>query len=316
MASIHRKTEVRVGVIALTAIVLLVAGIMWGKGSGIGVDRKEVVIEFDNAAGISTGTNVYLYGVKVGDLSDVSIQDKGAKVVAHINSNIDLHDDAYASIQVMELTGGKKIEIFPGSAGGLLTDHIVIPGRNQADIGAIIAVAQDLVTNAGPLFKRADTVLAVISQLIGDKRLQRNISTAADQFAAASVELNQILRENKGRISSAITSVDLLATDLQQFVGRNEGDMEAIIKSGRTLVGNASTALVGAQDVMLRVDRLVRRLDSIAVDLREGDGTISRFLYDKSFALELDSALNGIGRFIDNIDRRGVNVNVGVGHKK
>ncbi|MGE3801576.1 MAG: MlaD family protein [Candidatus Kapaibacterium sp.] len=316
MAASTRKTEIRVGIITIAALVLLVAGIMWGKGNGIGVDRKKITIEFDDAAGITAGAKVYLYGVEIGSISGVSIEGKGARVIAHISRGISIYKDAYATIQVMELTGGKKIELSPGSSGGELSGEIVLPGKNQADIGGIIAVAQDLVMNVGPLLKRADTALAAISNLIGDKRLQQNIATAADQFAAASVELNSILRENRGRVSTTLASVEGLTADLHEFVGRNEGGVERIIQSTGAFVDEASQTLKESQEVILRVDRLVSRLDSIAVDLRQGDGTISRFMYDKALAQEIDSALAGLKKFIEDVDRRGINVNVGVGHKK
>ncbi len=316
MAVVLRKTEIRVGLITLLALVLLVAGIMWGKGTGIGVDRREIVIEFDNAAGVSGGTVVYLYGVRIGTITNVSIQGKGAEVVAHIDRDVTLYDDAYATIQVMELTGGKKIELFPGSQGDVLTGRARLPGRNQADIGAIIAVAQELATNVEPLLLRADSLLADLSAVIGDENFQRNVTTAADQFAEISVQLNGILRENRGRISTTLIAVEELSTDLQQFVARNEGGVEDLLLSTGRLVDNASQTLEDSRGVVARVDLLIRRLDSLAVDLREGDGTVSRFIYDKSFALQLDSAMMGIRRFLDNIDRRGVNVNVGVGHKK
>ncbi len=316
MADSSRKFEIRVGLISLCALGLLIAGIMWGRGEGIGVDRKEIVIEFDNASGISTRTPVYLYGVKVGNVQKVAVLEHGARVVAHVNRDVKLYNNASAAIQVMELTGGKKVELFPGSEGKEMVDDIVLPGKNQADIGAMMALAQDLVTELSPVLRRAVTALAGLAALVGDEGLQQNIATAADQFAASSIQLNALLRENRGRVSETLASVERLSNDLQAFVGNNADDLKKIIESAHTVAEDASRTLRESEDVLQRIDRLVVSIDSIAGDVRDGHGPLSRLLYDKSLALQLDSALSTLRMVLKDIDRRGIDVNVELGHKR
>lgn len=315
MASSSKATEIRVGLITLVALVLLVAGVMWGKGAGIGVDHKRVTIEIDNAAGVSGGTSVYLYGVKIGQVVSVSAEDDGAEIVTSIERGVELHRDASAVIQVMELTGGKKVELDPGVQGEPVAGDVRIEGRNQADIGAIIAVAQDLVTNVGPLLRQADSALGYLTDLIGDKGLQRDIKTAANQLASASVDLNVILRENKGRISRTMASVENISGNLDGFLQRNGPGVERIIRSTNGITDDASEAIGEARALIARVDGLTRRLDSITVDLKHGDGTISRFLYSSQLADQVDSTMVAIRKFLEDIEGKGVNVNVGVGHK-
>lgn len=127
----------------LGAIVLLVAVgfiIFAFKSSGLssGGDGYEIIAEFDNASGLTPGTDVRVAGVKIGTVVSQRLDPKTffAKVVLSIDNSIELPSDTSARIVPEGLLGGNFVELEPGGD----TEIIVPGGEVQYTQGAINVV--------------------------------------------------------------------------------------------------------------------------------------------------------------------------------
>jgi hypothetical protein len=54
-------------------------------------------------------------------------------------------------------------------------------------------------------------------------------------------------------------------------------------------------------------------INDVVLEIKKGDGTIGRLIYDKNMGARLDSALTTLGSFVDAVSKHGVNVNVRLG---
>ena len=103
------------GIVLLVAVGFLVFAF---KSSGLSSDGGgyEVTAEFDNATGLSPGTDVRMAGVKIGTVVSQRLDPKTffAKVVLSIDSSIELPLDTSARIVPEGLLGGNFVELEPG----------------------------------------------------------------------------------------------------------------------------------------------------------------------------------------------------------
>lgn len=78
-----------------------------------------VKADFSNISGLKINAPVQMFGVKIGFVQDISIdQDKGvATVVMRIDKEIKLTDDAIVSVKTSGLIGDKFLKIAPGGLG-------------------------------------------------------------------------------------------------------------------------------------------------------------------------------------------------------
>jgi len=118
----------------LGAVVLLVAGIFLAfsmragdvSASGSGY---EITADFAGIGGLSVGDDVQISGVKVGAVSDVSLDEETflARVRLTVNEDLELPTDTAALISSESLLGGKYLALEPGA------DEEIIPngGRVQ-----------------------------------------------------------------------------------------------------------------------------------------------------------------------------------------
>jgi phospholipid/cholesterol/gamma-HCH transport system substrate-binding protein len=98
-------------VVALAFLAYAVAHSGRTGGSGYTLQAR-----FDHIDGLSTGGDVKIAGVKVGTVTDVSIDPKTfvAVVTITVRDNIQLPKDSAASIVSESLLGGKYISVSPG----------------------------------------------------------------------------------------------------------------------------------------------------------------------------------------------------------
>lgn len=125
------------GIVLLVAVGFLVFAF---KSSGLSSDGGgyEVTAEFDNATGLSPGTDVRMAGVKIGTVVSQRLDPKTffARVVMSIDSSIELPLDTSARIVPEGLLGGNFVELEPGGD----TENIKPGGKLEYTQGAINVV--------------------------------------------------------------------------------------------------------------------------------------------------------------------------------
>jgi phospholipid/cholesterol/gamma-HCH transport system substrate-binding protein len=114
-------------VVAVAAAFLFFAYTTTGSGS---VSGYEILARFSSADGISSGTDVRLHGIKIGTVSDITLDPKTYMAIAHfsIKKDVQIPDDSAAKITSSGLLGSSYVAIQPGGSdknikqGGELTN--------------------------------------------------------------------------------------------------------------------------------------------------------------------------------------------------
>lgn len=103
-------------VVLLGAFVFLVYS--YGKGDIAEVSGYPVYAEFSGIGGLKVGDSVEISGVKIGQVSDVSLDHTKflAKVTMEIEDSIKLPDDTAALISSVSMLGGRYLSLEPGSS--------------------------------------------------------------------------------------------------------------------------------------------------------------------------------------------------------
>jgi phospholipid/cholesterol/gamma-HCH transport system substrate-binding protein len=89
---------------------------------------------FDNIAGLKTGDQVELAGVKIGKVSGIGLDGNRAHVVMRVNAGVQIDDEAIASVYTSGLIGDKYVSIALGPSDKDLADGGVIHQTQSAFI--------------------------------------------------------------------------------------------------------------------------------------------------------------------------------------
>ena len=116
--------ETVVGAIVL-GIAIFFAVLLWRFSDvGFGTGQYTVDAKFRSAEGITVGTDVRLAGVKIGSVSNLSLDPQTFQAIARlsIKPEYQMPDDSAAIISSEGLLGGSFVEILPGGSYELMED--------------------------------------------------------------------------------------------------------------------------------------------------------------------------------------------------
>jgi phospholipid/cholesterol/gamma-HCH transport system substrate-binding protein len=116
--------ELAVGLFVIAGIVCLgYLSIKLGKMEVFGGEGYEIHAIFSDSGGLRSGSSVQIAGVQVGRVKKITLEDYQAEVVIRLSQNVEIQEDAIASIKTKGLIGEKYVEITPGGA-----EEIIPPG--------------------------------------------------------------------------------------------------------------------------------------------------------------------------------------------
>ena len=115
----ENKLEVIIGAVVIAVALGFVVFLYQSTGLSVSNSRHyELKADFRSADGIHVGTDVRLAGVKVGTVSDLSLNVDTYRAEAElaIENAVDIPEDSALTVSSEGLLGGNFIEIIPGAS--------------------------------------------------------------------------------------------------------------------------------------------------------------------------------------------------------
>jgi len=276
-------------------IILAILGYFVLKIEDIHPNRKglkSVAAVFDSVAGLDNKSKVRVAGVPVGEVKDIELQKNGkAKVTMEIDTDVELHDGAYARVVNLGLLGEKYVEIVPGPPTAPRAEGRVLRGTQPASIddvtNQISAIATDVkaiteslrTVMAGPQGEqRLSEIVENVRQITGQVReLVAANRTNVDATLANAREITAQLRDEVPKLTSSIEKV---ANSLNSTLGENRQDVRQVVENLRKLSGDLKTT--------------TENLNAITGQVRSGEGTVGKLLYSDEAHQRLTTALTAV----------------------
>ncbi len=311
--NISKNTEIKVGIVSLAAVILFVLGISMGKGFKFSTGATLLNMRFPASGGIQESAPVVVNGVDRGDVISVK-NDNGSVLITAAMDNIDdLKNDAHARITILEITGGKKIEIFPGTSGESFVVGDEIQGSTPPDISELVALFGEVSGDAIGLVRRLDTIASGITNMLEDGKLTNDIKLTVSNLKNISDNANTLIDDNYNNIQNSLNNLAIITQDLKVAIKDNEPKVSSIIAELENTIKDIKPIINKTDNAIASADKLISQLNDIAQEVKDGEGFANKLIYDKQFAGTLDSALTDIYKFIKFIEENGVNVNLRLG---
>lgn len=306
-----KSNEIKTGIVSLLALVILVVSINYvNKRSG---DKDfEVKFLFDRSVGIKPSAPIYVNGVERGSINSIENYNGQALITGSLDNIDDLKEDANASILVLELTGGKKIEINPGDSNNNFTGEF-IPGENISDLSELVEKLTLIADDAGDLVNRLDTLGSSVNNIISDTSFVNNLKSAVSEGNQLIYNANQLITGNYDKINVMIADLKSISSTLKTSIDKNEPKISTIITKLDNTLNSADSLFNNANTIALNTDQLISRINNIVNDIKSNNSTMNKIIYDEEFATRLDSAVVNLSELVKFIEQYGVNVNLRIG---
>jgi phospholipid/cholesterol/gamma-HCH transport system substrate-binding protein len=300
----RRANYALVGTVTVGLTVGLFAFIVWLAGFSFNkhYDLYDVVF-IGPVRGISEGGEVHFNGIKVGEVTKLSLDPSDPnRVIARVRltAGVPVRVDSYAILEPQGITGVNYIQITGGAQGKpFLKD--VTPRGQVPIIHSQKSTLADLLEGGGTVVQRAVETLDRVNRLLSDKNIQ-DISDTIDDFKAMGDELRErraIIADAQKAIQDAdetVRSVNQLAQSSDKLVngdGRRAlanladaaEDLKATSHQARTMLSKldgptsdfATTGLPQLSATIVSLQQTSKSLDALARELQQSpQGALSK----------------------------------------
>ncbi len=308
-----KSLEIKVGIVSVIAIILLIIGISVGSEINIKPNAKLLKIKFTNSGGVKTSSAVSINGIEDGIVQSINSTTGGVIIEVLIDSKFDLREDAKAIILLKEITGGKKIEITPGTSPNKFNYSNILIGESSADIGDLVAVLGSVSGDIVSLMRRLDTMTSAINELILDEAFITSVKSSVMNLDSLVVSARQIIDRNTSKINSTMDDISELSKNANDLVGTNKEKINKLINDLDDISKDLNGLLSNADLTVKDINSILKDVKKITEDINSKENTIGKFIRDPQFANRLDSAFINLKSLIEKIEQHGVNVNVRLG---
>lgn len=308
-----RKKELIVGLVAIAGILILIIGIMLGKNFSLSGQEKTLQLMFPSSGGIKPSAPVVVNGVERGKVSSIENTKDSVLITVVMDDISDIHTDATARISILEITGGKKLEIYPGLASEGISPNMIIRGKTASDLSDLVADIGEVSDNLKHIVRGLDTLIVNTNNLLGDTTFITELKSTVSNASETMVKINSIVTTNESAINSSITNLSELSRELNAAVKEQRPNVERIIADMKQVSEKAVSLISKVDSSWNDVSAIVSDVKKIIKDIQSNESLLNKLLYDKKLAARLDSVMYNLGTFVEKIDQHGINVNVRLG---
>lgn len=309
----ERKKEITVGAISILAIAILIIGIILGKDMTFGGGQEQITLSFPSSGGIKPSAPLVVNGVERGRVNSITNRNDSVYITATIDYTSDFKEDAFARITILEITGGKKLEIMPGKSTVPFKKGSVIKGSAAADLADLVAIVGDISGDLVGLVHNLDTLIRATNSILADDETIGKIKSAINEASEMLTTVNGIIQDNKDEFNSTMDNIKILTEDLKDAIKKHEPNINELLTELKSASSKANSLLDKADSSIDELDKLFSSVNSIVDDIKSNESILNKLLYDKELAARLDTAISNLGSFVDKINEHGVNVNVRLG---
>jgi phospholipid/cholesterol/gamma-HCH transport system substrate-binding protein len=236
-----------VGLISTILLIAMIVFIFWLTNFALSAryDKYDVVFH-GPITGLSRGGDVQFNGIKVGEVSDITLDPKDPNLVhaiARVRSDTPVRVDSLASLEPQGITGVTYVQITAGTTSKPLLKDATSFGQPmviQSKPGAIT----DLLSGGGTLVQRAVETLNRINRVLSDANIER-FSRTMDNIKAVTEEVRN-KKQIVGDADHALTSLDQAAQQIQSLAKSAQGLVDVQGKPTLTKIGDAATQIGSA----------------------------------------------------------------------
>jgi len=298
----ERKNEIKVGLTVLIGILFFIWILGWAKNFSLQSNEQIIKVNFENVSGLEIGDQVTVNGLKKGYVKEMKVEPNKVIIDLSIDKDIKLKEDATFAISMLDLMGGKKVEVFPGVSEKSFDETKIAEGRFYADIPSVMSlfgsVQDDLVT----VLQDVKISLHSMNKYLTDEQLNTNVRNSISNLSELTKKLNIILTENRDDIKALTTNAVELTKKSNEMISSNKENVEELLKN--------------LKSVFQKSDTLLSDLNSITKETMNKQNNIGKLLYDESVITDLKQTLKQVNELtsilIEQLKNDGINVDANV----
>ena len=288
-----RRAELQVGAAVIVSLIVLVGGIMWGKGFSLKVSRRPITVEFRNVGGLEPGSNVLANGVVQGRVSDIVLRDGKVVIRATLDNDVVLYSDYKILIESPTLMAGKVLSVYPGAlTPTVTTDGVILKGAEPLGVGEAVSLFMDLSGDLKATMVNLNNLLIHMNEVVGDTANQTHFGALLKNAGDVAGQSADLLRENRAQLKLTLDQLAATIAAARRITDLADRRME--------------TTINGVDSLVTQLNGLTGSLREVAANLNSDSTTAGRLLHDDELYIRLNSALLEVDSLANSIRTKGL----------
>ncbi len=295
----QRKTEIKVGITVVLGILIFVWVFGWAKNLTVGSERKEISVKFSSVAGLEIGDPVTINGVRKGYVEDILIRGSEVVTVLNLEREVNLKTDAKFSVMMLDLMGGKKIEVYPGSASDEINYTKLHDGEFVGDIASAMAMLGTVQNDLVDVIKEVKVTLSSVNKTLTDQQFNNDLKTSVSNLVELTENLNLLIKANSGEINKLLKTGNDLAANVNDFIKANRDSL--------------SQTLSAVQDVLKESKTMLVKVNTLIDQTNKSENNLGKFLNDPVLLSDIKESISHVKdltrTLVEQLKAKGIEVN-------
>lgn len=301
----------KVGSLLLAGIVAFIVIYNFVQDRQGGGRANEYWALFGDASGLSPRSDVRVAGVKVGEISAITLQGGRARVEIAVRSDVPVYPNAVLMKRRTSILGDALLELDPGFPeprnGG---DAPLPPGSQIRNVQEGISVEQ-ILELLGDVTRDVRRITANLDRIIADESgsIQQILRSVEDLTG----RLDRLVERSTDEIAVILENAEVISYNLRELTSGKNDDVEEILANAREITREARDALAGLRaslgegeegmgPTVARLSRTLEHLESIVRRIDRGEGALGRLISDEELGERVGAALEGVSNYVTRLD--------------
>ncbi len=308
MAKVTQAAKVGAFVILCVVAAFAVAKFMRHGLSSVGGYHVHALLH--DATGLANHSRVSIAGIAVGSIDAISLEAGQARVDLRMNPDIELFANATVGKQSTTLLGEFALVLTPGTP-----DHNRLKDGDTIEIVLEQSSTADIMNDVAKIAGHLKSVSEQLAKSFGTDEGGKSMAAILENVAAATSELNAMVRENRQLIHHTIGSVEAIAASSEPRIAQILENIRAVTSEVRVMMGRTAGDGGPAQDRMGELRETVANLntaskslssalahvDSVAGRADRGEGTLGRLSKDEALINEVEGVAEGVNNYVQRV---------------
>jgi len=302
------NSEIKIGLVALSAIIILIWGISFLKGKNIFTNSTYFYSIYEEVDGMEVSANVRINGFTVGKVTDVFFHpDNSGKIIVKFEmyEEFVIPKNSVANIYNADLMGTKAIQLQIGNSPIYASSGDTLFSSIEGDLkDEVNKQVLPLKNKAEDLISSIDSVMTVITTVL-DKDARASLTNSLlslnrtfTTMELAMVKLDSMIYYNDTRVTNILKNVESITTNLHN----NNESLGNVIKNFESISDSLAKSQI--RSTINNLDASLNNFNDVITKINNGDGSIGLLINDKELYNNLSSASSQLDQLLIDMKKR------------
>lgn len=298
----ERKTEIKVGITVLVGILIFLWILGWAKNISVKSNETNIKVNFSNVSGLEIGDPVTVNGMRKGYVKDMIISPEFVTAELSIDNDVQLKKDATFALTMLDLMGGKKIDIFPGISEEKFDYSRTSSGKFYADIPSVMSLLGSVQDDFVTVLKDVKVSLNSLNKYLTDDKFSSEVRTSISNLSSLTNKLNIILSENRDDIKTLTSNAVSLTEKSNELLSNNKQNINQLFED--------------LKSISEKSNNLLTQINDLTRETVNQQNNVGKLLYDENLIKDIKQTIKQVneltGILIEQLKGDGINVDANI----